>query len=89
MVTRVTPLHVASRKGSLAILELLLTYGASVNAVSSDGKTCLHILTSKCVTTSGDKHFLKCLERVLDEKGVHVSCCFSNGYSVFCLLTSK
>ena len=73
LLTRVAPVHVASRKGKVTILGLLLDYGANVNAVSSDGKTCLHVLASKCVSTSGDKSFLKCLKRALNEKGVQVS----------------
>ena len=75
LLTRVAPVHVASRKGNFTILGLLLDYGANVNAVSSDGKTCLHVLASKCVSTSGDKTFLKCLARALNEKGVQVSNC--------------
>ena len=73
LLTRVAPIHVASRKGYCAILDLLLNYGADVNAVSSDGKTCLHVLASKCVSTSGDKNFLQCLSRVLNAKGIQVS----------------
>ena len=70
---RVAPIHVASRIGNCAILDLLLNGGADVNAVSSDGKTCLHVLSSKCVKQSGDKNFLECLTRVLSEKGVQVT----------------
>ena len=73
VLTRVAPIHVASRKGNCAVLDLLLRYGANVNAVSSDGKTCLHVLATKCVSTSGDKKFLECLTRVLNAKGVQVS----------------
>ena len=72
-LTRVAPIHVASRKGNCAILDLLLTHGADVNAVSSDGKTCLHVLATKCVSSSGEKKFLECLSRILNAKGVQVS----------------
>ena len=73
LLTRSAPIHVASRKGNRAILDLLLTYGANVNAVTSDGKTCLHILATKCVSSSGGKTFIDCLSRVLNSKGVQVS----------------
>ena len=73
LLTRSAPIHVASRKGNRAILDLLLTYGANVNAVTSDGKTCLHILATKCVSSSGEKIFIDCLSRVLNSKGVQVS----------------
>ena len=73
LLTRVAPIHVASRKGNCAILDLLLTYGANVNAVTSDGKTCLHLLATKCVSSSGGKNFLECLKAVLNSKGVQVS----------------
>ena len=72
-LTRVAPIHVASRKGNCAILDLLLIHGADVNAVSSDGKTCLHVLATKCVSSSGEKKFLECLSRILNAKGVQVS----------------
>ena len=72
-LTRVAPIHVASRKGNCAILDLLLTHGADVNAVSSDGKTCLHVLATKCTSSSGEKKFLECLSRILNAKGAQVS----------------
>ena len=73
LLTRAAPIHVASRKGYKTIIDLLLTYGANVNAVTSDGKTCLHILATKCVSSSGDKIFLECLSRILKAKGVQVN----------------
>ena len=36
-------LHIASRMGSLPMLQLLLQYGAEVDSVSETGETCLHI----------------------------------------------
>ena len=73
LLTRAAPIHVASRKGHRGILDLLIAYGANVNAVTSDGKTCLHILATKCVSSSGDKNFFECLTTVLNSKGVQVS----------------
>ena len=85
LLTRAAPIHVASRKGYKAIIDLLLTYGANVNAVTSDGKTCLHIVASKCVSSSGEKSFLDCLSRILNAKGVQVnkSFLFFNCFGVF------
>eukprot|EP00039_Didymoeca_costata_P004882 m.76810 g.76810 ORF g.76810 m.76810 type:complete len:699 (-) comp12582_c0_seq3:68-2164(-) len=42
-----TPLHVAASSGSLAIVELLLQYGADPNILDGHGRTPLHISTSR------------------------------------------
>ena len=73
LLTRAVPIHVASRKGYKTIIDLLLPYGVNVNTVTSDRKTCLHILATKCVSSSGDKRFLDCLSRILKTKGVQVN----------------
>jgi ankyrin repeat protein len=43
--SRQTPLHVASKANNATIMELLITYGANVNAIDSMHRTPLHVAT--------------------------------------------
>lgn len=58
-----TPLMNASDAGCLASVKVLLARGASVNAVSDDGYTALHLVAQYCDETSTD------IAKLLIEKG--------------------
>lgn len=57
-----TAFHTSARKGNVAIMQILLGSGkAEVNAVTSDGKSVLHILAKKAGKDTPDYRYSSCI----------------------------
>ena len=65
--SKVTPLHVAARKGLIGVLQILLGSGkADINATMQNGETILHILARKSGNSTAFYNiYIECLKWVL------------------------
>ena len=69
-----TPIHLAARRGQVAMLQILLGSGkADVNAAMSNGETILHVLARKCNKNNLLHNlYLECLKLALRAPDVRV-----------------